>query len=155
MADQRENIYRFEDDFPGWSRNQLTLAECRTLIRSACAAYGVPAARVRQHHQRSMSWCIPATGLISLQARGPQNRGGKNAATALHEAAHHIVYALYGNRVDDHGPTFAGVYLALLVKANVAPRAALEAQMRYRGVKWRKGLAQLGGGEAARQKAPR
>lgn len=134
--DQKDDVYQFEEDFPGWSRNQLTLAECRTLIRSACEHYKIHHPRVRQHKRRSLSWCMPVSGIISLQATGPDNRGGKNAATALHEAAHHIAYHTYGERIEDHGPTFVGIFLDLLVKANVAPRAALEAQLRYRKVKW-------------------
>lgn len=135
-TDQRDAVYQFEDDWPAWNRNQLTLAQCRTLIRSACEHYRVPHPRVRQHKVRAMSWYMPAKRLISLQAVGPDNKGGKNSATALHEAAHHIGFRLYGARIDDHGPTFVGIYLHLLVKACVAPRPALEAQLRYRRVKW-------------------
>lgn len=134
--DQKDDLYRFEEDWPGWNRNQLTLAECRTLIRSACEHYKIHHPAVKQHKRRSLSWCLPVSGVISLQASGPDNRGGKNAATALHEAAHHIAYHKHGNRIEDHGPTFMGIFLELLVKANVAPRPALEAQLRYRGVKW-------------------
>lgn len=141
--DQLAKVYRFEDDFPGWGRNQMTLAQCRGLIRSACELHGVPHPAVRQHNKRSYSWCLPwggtdGRGLISLQAVGPDNKGAKNAAVSLHEAAHHIAYRKHGKRIECHGPTFVGIYLDLLVKANVAPRPALEAQLRHRGVKWRK-----------------
>jgi hypothetical protein len=135
---QKHDLYQFEEDWPGWTRNQLTLAQCRMVIRSACEHYKVHHPRVRQHKRRSMSWCLPQSGIISLQASGPDNRGGKNTATALHEAAHHIAYHRHGERIEDHGPTFVGIFLDLLVRANVAPQPALEAQLRYRGVKWRK-----------------
>jgi len=140
VADQTDNVYRFEDDWSGWNRNQFTLAECRLLIRSALDLYGCPPVTVAQHKRRSLSWCCPSVRRMSLQAKGPNNLGGKNAATCLHEAAHQIGYDLYGQRIDDHGPTFVGIYLALLVKAKVAPGPALEAQLRHRGVKWRTGV---------------
>jgi len=62
--DQVDRVYAFEDDWPGWQRNQLTLAECRTLIRSACTLYGVTAPAVRQHKVRSLSYSIPARNII-------------------------------------------------------------------------------------------
>lgn len=63
---------------------------------------------------------------------------GKNTATALHEAAHLIVSDLFGGNVQDHGPTFLGVYMWLLETAGVAPRTALHATAREHGLKWRK-----------------
>lgn len=75
--------------------------------------------------------------LISLQAVGPLDKGGKNMAVAMHEAAHHIVFKLCGWRVKDHGPTFLGVYLWLLEKSGVAPKAALHASARVFKLRWR------------------
>jgi hypothetical protein len=132
---QREDLYDFEDRFPWANHNNATLAQCREIVRAACAAYGVKPPTVVQHKQRSMSWCIPARRKISLQGNGPGNKGGKNAATALHEAAHQIVYDLCGNRVDDHGPTFCGVYFHLLTMAGW-PAAAIRAVAREHGVRW-------------------
>ena len=66
------------------------------------------------------------------------SRRGKNVATALHEAAHIIVFDKFGDKPQDHGPTFMGVYLWLLTTAGVAPRIALEATARANGLKWRK-----------------
>jgi hypothetical protein len=131
---QREALYDFEDRHPWANHNNATLAQCRGLIRAACETYGVPAPTVTQHG-RAMSWCIPGRRKISLQGSGPGNKGGKNAATALHEAAHQIVYDLCGNRVDDHGPTFCGVYFHLLTMAGW-PASAIRAVAREHGVKW-------------------
>lgn len=135
MGDQIKAIYAFEDSFPWTTHNSATLAQCRDIIRAACAAYGVKPPTVVQHNKRSISWCLPVSRRISLQAKGPGNRGGKNAATALHEAAHQIVFDLCGNRVDDHGPTFAGVYFHLLTMAGW-PAAAIHAVAREHGVRW-------------------
>lgn len=136
MSDpQKEKLYDFEDRFPWANQNNATLAQCREIIRAACRVYGVKPPTVVQHKQRSMSWCIPVRRKISLQADGPGNKGGKNAATALHEAAHQIVYDLRGSRVADHGPTFCGVYFHLLTMAGW-PAAAIRAVAREHGVRW-------------------
>lgn len=71
------------------------------------------------------------------------SRKGKNAATALHEAAHLIAHDLYGDRGQDHGPTFLGVYMWLLETAGVAPRIALHATARAHGLRWRKVDAEI------------
>jgi len=78
---------------------------------------------------------MPSRRKISLQGIGPGNKGGKNAATALHEAAHQIVYDLCGNRAQDHGPTFCGVYFHLLTMTGW-PAVAIRATAREHGVKW-------------------
>lgn len=138
MADPgTEKVYDWEDDWTQWNYNSLTLAGCRELIRTAAAKYDLPPPTVKQHNVRSLSWCIPTRNQISLQARGPDNRGGKNAATALHEAAHYIAWHYFGNRIDDHGPTWLGIYLWLLEAAEVAPPLALHATARARGLRWR------------------
>lgn len=132
---QREKLYEFEVRFPWANQNNASLSQCRGLIRAACAAYGVKAPTVVQHKKRSMSWCIPVRRKISLQASGPGNKGGKNAATALHEAAHQIVYDLCGTRAADHGPTFCGVFFHLLTMAGW-PDTAVRAVAREHDVKW-------------------
>lgn len=135
MDRQAEAVYDFEDRFPWANHNNATLSQCRDIIRAACAAYGVKPPTVVQHKLRAMSWCIPARRRISLQAAGPGNKGGKNAATALHEAAHQIVFDICGNRVDDHGPTFCGVFFHLLTMAGW-PASAIRAVAAEHGVRW-------------------
>lgn len=136
---QKDALYTWEDQWRGWNLNSLTLPECRAAIRTACARYKVRPPAVKQHNTRAFSWSIPypTPGWISLQAVGARNWGGKNLATALHEATHHIVYALFGNRPSDHGPTFLGIYIWLLVEAEVAPASALYPSARAAGLKWR------------------
>lgn len=80
---------------------------------------------------------MPESKRISIQGGDHHARGGRNAATALHEAAHQIAFALYGESIQDHGPTWLGIYLDLLVRARVAPRVALEATLRSHGLTWR------------------
>lgn len=132
---QGENLYDFEDRFPWANHNNATLPQLRGLVRAACEAYGVKPPTVTQHHKRSMSWCVPRLRRISFQATGPGNRGGKNTATALHEAAHQIVYDYCGDRAHDHGPTFCGVYFHLLTMSGW-PAGAIRAVAREHGVSW-------------------
>lgn len=73
---------------------------------------------------------------MSLQGGKRFRQGGRNVATAMHEAAHHIAWHLHGERIQDHGRTFLGIYLDLLVRAKVAPRVALEASARSYKLKW-------------------
>jgi hypothetical protein len=136
VADKHaESIYEFEDRFPWANHNNATLAQCRDAIRSACTLYGIEPPAVIQHRRASMSWCESAKRRISLQAAGAGNRGGKNVATALHEAAHQITYDLCHDRAQDHGPTFAGVFFFLLERAGW-PRSAIHAVAREHKVKW-------------------
>lgn len=133
----RKKVYRWEDDWPGWNKNTLSLRSCRAVIVSACHAYDVAPPAVRQHGD-GLSWSEPEDeNVISFQSksRRPGN-GGKNLPVALHEAAHHIVFHLHGKRVQDHGPTFMRVYLDLLTRFRVAPRLALEVTARKWGLRW-------------------
>lgn len=128
---QKEAVYAFEDSWQSFNNSDLTLAQCRDAVRWACEAWKVPTPVVRQHHEATFSWCNVETGVISLQARSRRpGRGGKNAAVALHEAAHWIVFQRWGERVQDHGPTFVGVYIGLLWQYGVAPIEALMATAR-------------------------
>lgn len=130
-----EKVYAFEDSWPGWESNTAGLGECRRLIRAACDHFAVEAPVVVKH-DKGFSWSIPKLSRISMLGGERLGPGHLNAAVALHEAAHHIVYKLHGNRPQDHGPIFCGVYLDLLVRGKIAPRVALEASMRSFGIKW-------------------
>jgi hypothetical protein len=133
---QKERLYEWEASFARWNKNVLTLKECKALIYDACDAHGVPRPTVKQHHQRSLSWNLPESNLIDMQGGGHQKPGGRNEATALHEAAHQVCWCLYRNRIADHGPRYLGIYLDLLVRAGVSTRKALEATARAYKLKW-------------------
>jgi hypothetical protein len=138
MDPHSKRVYAWEDSWPQWNYNSLTLASCRTLIAVACKQYRLLAPRVIQHNKRTLSWCEPVKDRISLQGVGPNNRGGKNAAVCLHEAAHHIAWKYFGDRIADHGPTWLGIYMWLLESAEVAPAVALHASARKFGLRWRR-----------------
>ena len=134
----REAVYEWEDSWYDWGANTCSLTDCRALVRTACAHFKLPPPAVRQHNKAALSYCIPAHMVISLQAVGSRpGRGGKNPATALHEAAHYIAWKKYGERIQDHGQTFLGVYMWLLEEAKIAPSVALHASARSHGLRWR------------------
>lgn len=133
----KEKVYEWEDGWAQWDYNSLTLPACRGLVRTACAKYGLAPPVVKQHNIRSLSYCIPSKDVISLQGVGPDNKGGKNAAVALHEAAHYIAWKYFGEKIADHGPTWLGIYMWLLEAAEVAPATALHATAREKGLRWR------------------
>lgn len=128
---QQAALYRWESEWKAWNREELTLAECRACINWACDQFKVSPPRVRTHPGKAYPWFDTDLHAISFSKKG------KNVATALHEAAHAIVFDQHGATVQDHGPTFLGVYLWLLETAGVAPRIALRATARAHGLRWR------------------
>lgn len=134
---QKEALYAWEETWGPWNYNSLTLTECREWIVTACDYYGVPPPRVRQHRTREYSWCHVYRGVISLQGGKHRARGGRNVSQALHEVAHWIVHQKFGDKPQDHGPTFLGVYMWLIEAAKLAPPIALHASARTHGLKWR------------------
>lgn len=133
----QQTVYQWEDDWPAWNLNHVSLTVCRKAIRTACKWYGVKPPSVGQHSGRAFAYSWPEKNRISMQGGEHAKSGGKNIATALHEAAHHIAYTLHGERIQDHGRTWLGIYLDLLERAAIAPREALHASARKHGLKWR------------------
>lgn len=138
---QKEILYSFENEWRDWNVNNLSLTKCRAVIRQACKEFKVPPPKVRQHQTMAYSW--HSKDVISLQAKGGKTPvpgetvGGKNRAISLHEAAHHIADHFFKNRIADHGPTFLGIYMWLLIEWKVAPASALHASARKAGLRWR------------------
>lgn len=123
-------VYEWEEDWADWNRQTLTLPEMRAHVRVACKLYGLKAPPVRQHPGRMMSYSLDDGSLISF------NHTHKNAAIALHEAAHYIADRLHPG-AQPHGPTWLGIYMRLLERAEVAPRAALHHTARKHKLRWR------------------
>lgn len=150
---QKDRLYSWEEGQAGWMQNTHGLPYLKGLVRRACALYGVEPPDVHVHWKCSISYVIPADGVMSLQGVGTKpGRGGLNPPTALHEAAHHVVYWLWGSRPQDHGPTFLGVFIALLEAFGVPYD---EPAAREWGLKWRRpvrtGRALLRGGASGRR----
>lgn len=133
----QQKVYAWEDSWPGWNHNHLSLGQCRILIRMVCKHYKVPCPTVTQHDNGTYAWSAPSFNRISMQGGEHMRRGSRNVATVMHEAAHHVAWHFYGERIQDHGPAFLGLFIECLEKAKVAPRIALEASARAHGLKWK------------------
>ena len=131
-------VYSWEQEWLDWNRNRLGITACRKLIRRACRWYKVPYPTVVHHNCKELSYSVPEVGYVSLQGGKPHKEGGRNVATAMHEAAHHIGWHLRGENIQDHGPFFIGLYIALLVRAKVAPEIAITSTAKAHGLKWKR-----------------
>lgn len=125
---QLSRAYKWEASFIDWDRSTRTLGEVRGIIDWACLTYGVRPPRVTQHPEYYASFSQDR--LISF------NRWQRNPAVALHEAAHFISDAIFGDTIAHHAPEWLGIYIWLLEAYKVAPRAALHASAKAAGLRW-------------------
>lgn len=133
---QRKRVYAWEGGFCDWVRSTLTLAEARAVVRWACDKYGLPCPTVSQHMHAGDSYSqadgsVTKGPLISFKAADQ-----KNPAVALHEAAHYIHDAIFGDKGVHHSAEWLGIYLWLLEGYRVAPRTALLASARAARLRW-------------------
>ena len=128
---QRKRVYAWEHEFSDWNRSGYSLKECRAVVKWACDKYGLPTPRVTQHDNKSFSYCI--VGEKPVISFGIDQ---KNAAVALHEAAHYICDRIFGAGLEDHCPQWMGIYLWLLEGYRIAPRTALHASAKARKIRW-------------------
>lgn len=145
---QKDSLYAWESLWKDWNRKTDSLSTCRQYVRTACAHYNVPPPTVKSHGGRAYSYYQAESAYASITTiRTPgkvkssisfNKERGLNIPTALHEAAHAIAAVLLPWEMADHDPRFVGIYLWLLTKAKIAPKAALEASLLARGVKWDK-----------------
>lgn len=124
-------VYGFEDDWPEAGADSLTIRQCATLIRLACAAYGVTPPPVKFDPKAKISYCYADGSGIYLIATQ------RNKFVALHEVTHHIVDRIYGRDTEDHGFEFQAIYFFLLAVAEIAPVGSLAASAKARGLLWR------------------
>lgn len=133
-----EAVYAWENDFRDWSLRVCSLAECKEVMDTACAHYGVPPPKVALWKRR-YSWCpdvrVPNPKRLLDQPVVRLCELGQNWPTVLHEAAHWIALHL-APKAYSHGPTWLGIYMWLLAQAKVAPEPALRASARSAGIKW-------------------
>lgn len=125
---QQKRVYSWEGDWLDWNRSSLTLAECRATVKWACDKYGLKTPRITQHVGNEYTFF--QDGRISFR------HDQKNAAIALHEAAHYVCDEIFGHKIEHHSPEWMGVYLWLLEGYRVAPRTALHASAKARRIKW-------------------
>jgi hypothetical protein len=129
---QAQKCYDWQHSWLDWNRKVSTLDECRAIIQNVCKAYDMPLPTVTSAPaKRWHSVYLPEEHRVELV---PDHQ---NAPVALHEATHAVIAYCYP-RSQDHGPTFTGIVLDLLVQHGVAPAEAIYASARKAGMKWRK-----------------
>lgn len=135
---QKAALYAWEGAWSDWNRDTTSLAEVRRLVRKACRMYGVPAPAIRGHVGSMWTTYYPTEDYVTFQ------QGQRNAAIALHEAAHVILFKICKQEADeesdgnfeDHGREFLGLYLYLLNDFGVAPLVALTASAKDAGLRF-------------------
>lgn len=111
-----------------FNRKTLSIPECRWVVHRACASYDVIPPTVFPGAVKAR-WAY----YHSIKHHISLNRPAQNIPVALHEAAHAIVAAL-APRAQDHGPTWLGVYLDLLI--GFLPASAIYPSARASGLRW-------------------
>jgi hypothetical protein len=130
---QKAKVYAWEHEWADWNRATMSLRETREVVHWACSKYGIDPPAVRQHRGTAYSYsCGAPINVISFRL------DQRNPGVALHEAAHFICGALFGETTDmaDHSPEWMGVYLWLLEGYRIAPRTALHASAKAKGIRW-------------------
>lgn len=130
---QVDEVYEWERQWFGWKNGGLMsgLKGTKNWVNWACWRYGVEPPKVKFFKSNRWAGMYKSKKDTIVVARGSNNR-----LTALHEAAHVVAYKMFGDL--SHGKKWLGIYVDLLVAANVAPREALEASLVHRGLKFKK-----------------
>lgn len=128
---QKKRVYDWEASFGDWCRSGYTKSECRAAIKWACNLYGLKTPRIGFHATKAFSFSV--SGEEPCISLGSDQR---NAAVALHEAAHYICDSIFGPDLADHSPQWMGIFLWLLEGYRLAPRTALHASAKARRIKW-------------------
>lgn len=125
---QAETLYGWEDQWLEWNRKQIALSDCRALVVRACDLYEIDPPTLLSYSGKYSYYHSGEHRIYLLEEH-------QNIARTLHETAHAIVVARAA-RSQDHGPTFAGVYLYLLINIEMCPAAAIYASARKAGIRW-------------------
>lgn len=133
---QRKRVYAWEGHWCDWVRNTLTLRKAQAVVRWACEKYGLRCPVIRQHDGTADSFSQADGGPGGLPLISFRASDQKNPAVALHEAAHYIHDAIFGDKGAHHSPEWMGIYLWLLEGYRVAPRRALHASAKTARLRW-------------------
>jgi len=128
---QKERVYEMErQELRGHRAHLLPLKKIRRLVRAACRVYGVPPVTIRV-------WAVRGFGASYDHDRGAiqlDPKSGRNGLILAHELAHHFTWSKYP-KAQDHGPTFAWYYGAILHGWRLVPYEGFRAICRKHGVK--------------------
>lgn len=125
---QQQRAYNWEGGWADWNSHTLSLTRLREYVHWACALYGLKPPAVKAHKGNAYSWS--QGNVVSFQY------SQMNRAIALHETSHYICDQVFGLEIEGHSPEWLAVYLWLLIEAGVAPRVALCASAKAKGLRW-------------------
>ncbi|TLX15910.1 hypothetical protein [Rhizobium sp. MHM7A] len=108
--EQRERLYLWEHSFKSRYREFENLSEAQELASEICNDLGISDVTVKAGRKNLTDHSYYKGGAVVLAADMVDNH------TTVHEVAHHVVARLKGPRQPPHGPRFAGVLLALMVR---------------------------------------
>jgi hypothetical protein len=118
----------------GHSQHRVSMKTLRRQVRRTCKLLGVVPPTFKT---RSMS----RYGIIDTSFDPPRMtldaKYGRNFRAVAHELAHHIVWMKYGERAQDHGPTWVSVYTRILHCWRVVPEEGMRALCRKYGIRYR------------------
>jgi len=130
---QCRKVYAWEHQFGDWNIDALSDQALRRLIRRAERIFRVPPSKiVTRRNMFEVAFCAATERRRTAVVFGKHTH---NAASAMHELAHAIAYKRADN-IESHGREWLGIYLTLLVRLGVAPRSALYASAREKGLRW-------------------
>ena len=133
MDHQQDRVYKWEGTWPLWTRQGMSKAKCKDLVRKVSGLYRIPPPSLKFPDKRSV-WAYYKTPnhYISLP------RHARNASTVLHEMAHAIHWYILGESShEDHGPEWLGIFLWLLCYFGVASEEAIIATAQLHRLRWR------------------
>lgn len=130
--DYREAAYTWEGQWKHWNLKMFdSLYGPRHWVRWACRKYGTKPPAVHPLPAKGeLTYYGSLTHTIHLQ---PQHW---NISTVLHEAAHCILFRKTGERFEDHGKEWLGVYTWLLIQSKHWPTIALSSSAKAAGLPW-------------------
>lgn len=128
---QKDALYAWEDTWRYFGERTCTRAQARRFVRKLARIWRVPMPTMRFLRRGVKEWSSMTGPLMVV------NYDHCNEAILAHEMAHYVTDSNYDVlTIAAHGPEFVGVYLEMLLEAQVAPRVALEASLRDKGIKW-------------------
>ena len=120
---QRHRVYQLEREFRGNSINvSMSRKNLLELARHMCDKWKVPPPKLklyRSKKDKTMAWCSGTTIALNMAFNGG------NLPVLCHEMAHWVLFHLYPEVEQDHGPEFMDVYADLMEEYKVLPRDCL------------------------------
>jgi hypothetical protein len=108
--EQRERLYLWEHSFKSNFEEFEDLWQAQELADEICGDLRIANVSVKAGRKNLEHSHYSKGGIVTLASDMVDNH------TVVHEVAHHVVARMKGVKEPSHGPIFAGVFLALLVR---------------------------------------